>query len=116
MAQLPPQELEDLMLNGMLVIGGQDPPGGIRPEFIGVGAMPGQMPGEDILEEVDEGLEQFMNGPIAARVRAAEEEDMANRANAARIEADEEEDGNEDEEDEEEFAVSLSHDRDGICL
>jgi len=110
MAQLAPQELEDLMLNGMLAMGGQDAPGG--PEFFGVGVMPGQMPGEeDIFEGVNEGLEQFENDPIAARLRAAEGEE--DRANAIQIEAERDEDESEDEdededEDEEELAVSLA--------
>jgi len=111
MAQLAPQELEDLMLNGMLAMGGQDAPGG--PEFFGVGVMPGQMPGEeeDIFEGVNEGLEQFENDPIAARLRAAEGEE--DRVNAIQIEAERDEDESEHEdededEDEEELAVSLA--------
>ena len=93
MAQLAPQELEDLMLNGMLAMGGQDAPGG--PEFFGVGVMPGQMPGEeeDIFEGVNEGLEQFENDPIAARLRAAEGEE--DRVNAIQIEAERDEDESE---------------------
>jgi len=105
MAQLAPQELEDLMLNGMLAIDGQDAPGG--PEFFGVGAMPGQMPGEeDILELVNEELEQFENDPIAARVRVAGGADDRANVEAERDE-DESEDEDEDEMDEEELAVSL---------
>lgn len=107
MAQLAPQELEDLMLNGMLAMGGQDAPG--NPEFWGVGAMPGQMPGEeDMLEGVNEGLGQFENDLVAARLRAAGEEE--DRANAIQIEAerDEDESEDEDEDEEEELAVSLA--------
>lgn len=100
MAQLAPQELEDLMLNGMLAMGDQDAPGG--PEFLVVGvgrAMPGQMPEEEEEEEeeeVVEGLEQFENGVDAVQIEAGRDEDE-----------DEDEDESEDEdEDEEELAVS----------
>jgi hypothetical protein len=56
MAQLPPQELENLMLNGMLMGEGA----ALDPEVFGAGGMPGQMPGEDMFagppDDNNEGL------------------------------------------------------------
>ncbi|KAF9448395.1 DUF654-domain-containing protein [Macrolepiota fuliginosa MF-IS2] len=55
-AQLAPEELEDMMVNGMLALGeGGDP---IDPGFfaVGAGGMPGQMPGENMLAGIDDGV------------------------------------------------------------
>ncbi|KAF5364015.1 hypothetical protein D9756_001067 [Leucocoprinus leucothites] len=88
MAQLPPQELEDLMLNGMLAQDG------------GIGGA--AMPGEDMLEGMGEGLEPELplggDDAIGARVREAEEENRANREDGDDGEGDEEDEEDEDEE------------------
>ncbi|KAJ3575698.1 hypothetical protein NP233_g923 [Leucocoprinus birnbaumii] len=116
MAQLPPQQLEDLMINGMFAMdagGGPGPEGvggGMDPGFFGVGAMPGQMPGQDMLEGINEGPEAAFGvdaaGAGAPRDRGVEEQDRPAREPDAGEDEDEEgdEDIDEDEEDEDEIA------------
>lgn len=103
-AQLAPEELEDMMVNGMLAM---DEGGAADPGVFGAGGMPGQMPGEDMFAGVGHDEDPGEEGGAGGEAVDGDGGAPAGNEEVEEGEEDEDEDEDEDEE-EEDIAVSLS--------